>query len=71
MDKSEMKAYTSFLGSTVDKEIKVLREVKQNIVSLDSLTTAQQIMASIAFDKPEMLPNHWLDKPRAKLFNRL
>ncbi|WP_047533100.1 hypothetical protein [Shewanella sp. ZOR0012] len=71
MDKFEMKAYTSFLGSSVDKEIQVLREVKQNIVSLDSLTTAQQIMASIAFDKPEMLPSHWLDKPRAKLFKRL
>jgi len=66
-----MKAYTSFLGSSVDKEIQVLREVKQNIVSLDSLTTAQQIMASLAFDKPEMLPSHWLDKPREKLFKRL
>ncbi|MGK4306549.1 hypothetical protein ACSMFS_22415 [Shewanella xiamenensis] len=71
MDKSEMKAYTSFLGSSVDKEIKVLREVKQNIVSLDSLTTAQQIMASLAFDKPEMLPSHWSEKPYEQLYKRL
>lgn len=66
-----MKAYTSFMGSSVDKEIKVLHEIKQNIVSLDSLTTAQQIMASLAFDKPEMLPSHWSDKTYEQLYKRL
>jgi hypothetical protein len=71
MDKSEMNTYTSFLGASVDKEIKVLRDVKQNIVSLDSLTTAQQIMASLAFDKPEMLPCHWSEKPYEQLYKRL
>ncbi|MCS6116904.1 hypothetical protein G3492_21005 [Shewanella baltica] len=49
----------------------MLHEIKQNIVSLDSLTTAQQIMASLAFDKPEMLPSHWSDKTYEQLYKRL
>lgn len=66
-----MNAYTSYLGCSVDKEINLLHEIKKNIVSIDQLTTAQQIMASLAFNKPEMLPNNWLNKSRAQLFKRL
>ncbi|ABX51732.1 hypothetical protein Sbal195_4576 (plasmid) [Shewanella baltica OS195] len=49
----------------------MLHEIKKNIVSIDQLTTAQQIMASLAFNKPEMLPSNWLNKSRAQLFKRL
>lgn len=66
-----MNAYTSYLGCSVDKEINLLHEIKKNIVSIDQLTTAQQIMASLAFNKPEMLPSNWLNKSRAQLFKRL
>ncbi|MGW7678380.1 hypothetical protein [Shewanella sp. S23-S33] len=66
-----MNAYTSYLGCSVDKEINLLHEIKKNIVSIDQLTTAQQIMASLAFDEPEILPKNWLNKSRAQLFKRL
>lgn len=66
-----MKDFKSHLGFAVDKEIKLLHQIETEMLPIEHLPTDQQIMASIAFNKPEFLPSHWSDKSDEQLYKRL
>lgn len=71
MNRPHMKNVKSHLGFAVDKEIKLLHQIETEMLPIEQLSTAQQIMASIAFNKPEFLPSHWSDKSEEQLYKRL
>lgn len=66
-----MNFFTPYLDDRIDKEIKILCDIENGTLSLSQLTSAQQIMAYLAFGRPEFLPEHWSNASFNELHKRL
>lgn len=61
----------NYVHDSTPECIRLLERIESGEVPHDEISTSQMIMASLAFDKNEWLPNGWIDSTEQELLKRL